>query len=404
MPQAREFLLRASELEPHNAEIWFMLSGDALTSGEKQLSSEYSKKAALADTLNADYALGYLRSIRDSDPDYKQKVFDFVKGFPFAEQGAILLYELAESDTNLNDKINYFEKLRNIYPPEKFSWSAAGMPWLADCYLQTDPRKALEFVSGMGEGKDWKKRKQVAELLIQINNLEQSQDYKEAIAMANQIILPNFNYIDEYVALKKAHLLDKGGNAKMAYDSLLVRFAKLPTEPVYSVLAELGKELGKDIKQITMDVETVHNATAVPAYPFELGLYSSNNKLSLESLKGKVVLLTFWFPACNPCRAEFPHFESVIKKFQGKDVIYIGINVDPQEDPYVMPLMQRAQYSFIPLRGTREYAYNYYKVTGEPQNFLIDKDGKIVYKDFRIDQTNHQTLELMISSLLQKGE
>lgn len=152
------------------------------------------------------------------------------------------------------------------------------------------------------------------------------------------------------------------------------------------------------------DIETIRNSTAVAAYPFELDLYTSNGKLNLKDLKGKVVLLTFWFPGCSPCREEFPHFQAVINNFKSDNVVYVGINVDPEQDPYVIPVMENNKYSFIPLRGTSALASKNYSVQGEPENFLIDKDGKIIFRSFRIDNTNHRTLELMISSLLQKGQ
>jgi hypothetical protein len=63
-------------------------------------------------------------------------------------------------------------------------------------------------------------------------------------------------------------------------------------------------------------------------------------------------------------------------------------------------LLKNTHYSFIPLRGTREFAAKYYNVQGEPENFLIDKNGKIIFQDFRIDSSNERTLEMMISSLL----
>ena len=129
----------------------------------------------------------------------------------------------------------------------------------------------------------------------------------------------------------------------------------------------------------------------------------SDGKLSLNDLKGKVVLLTFWFPGCGPCREEFPHFQAVINKFKDENVAYIGINVFPLQDGYVIPLLKNNKYSFIPLRGTSAFAAEYYGVQGEPENFLIDKDGKIIFKDFRIDNSNERTLELMITALLQKG-
>lgn len=403
MPQGTEFLEKAAALQPKNAKIWTMLATDAFTRGQYDLRNEYVKKAYLTDTSNADYAASYLMAFEDSDPDYKTKVFDFVKRFPTSERGAQVLYWLAERTTNLTDKINYFEELRKAYPPQHYQWSAGGMTGLADAYLQTDPEKALKLISQMGEGKDWQTRKQVAELLIQANLLAQSQNYEGALAKLDLIVLPKFNYVKEYLALRKAALLGKTGNIKMAYDSLALKFSKSPSDDLYTALELYGKQSGKDKEQITKDIEALRANTAVAAYPFDLGLYTGKGKLSLESLKGKVVLLTFWFPACGPCRGEFPHFQAVIDKFKGKDVVYIGINVHPEQDPYVLPMLKNTKYSFIPLRGTPEFALKYYGVDSEPENFLIDKDGKIIFNNFRIDESNHRTLELMISSLLQKN-
>ena len=198
-------------------------------------------------------------------------------------------------------------------------------------------------------------------------------------------------------------MLEKSGDVKAAYDSLSIKFAKLPTDELYTLLAVYGKEIGRDKEQVTKDIETIRNSTAVAAYPFDLGLYTSTGKLNLKDLRGKVVLLTFWFPGCNFCIAEFPHFEAVLNKFKGDNVVYVGINVWPHQDEYVIPLMEAAKYSFIPLRGSSAFAQKNYGVQAEPENFLIDKDGKIIFSSFRIDNTNHRTLELMIAALLQKG-
>jgi len=404
MPQAKDFLLKITEMEPQNANVWSMLSADAGMRGQNDLSKEYLKKAMLAAPSDAGYAANYVMSFQDNDPDdFKQKVLDLVRRFPESEQAARALYWLAVRTMDLNDKINYYEQLRKLYPPQKFDWSASGMTGLTDIYLQTDPEKALALINDMGEENDWKIRKQVAESLIRINKMEQAQNYRAAITEVDQVKLPKFNYLNNYIVLKRASLLEKAGDVKAAYDSLAIAFAKLPTDQLYTALELYGKKTGKKREQVDNDIETIRNSTAVPAYPFDLGLYTSNDGLSLHDLKGKVVLLTFWFPGCGPCKAEFPHFQAVINKFKNEKVVYLGINVYPEQDPYVIPFMQNSRYSFIPLRGTSAFAEKYYGVQGEPENFLIDKDGKIIFKNFRIDDTNHRTLELMLSSLLQKA-
>ncbi|WP_167018094.1 TlpA disulfide reductase family protein [Chitinophaga sp. Cy-1792] len=404
MPQAREFLLKASSMTPGNAKVWSMLADDALCRGEQAQFREFLRKATLADTTNAGYAGAYLRTFRDDNAaEYKHKVYEFVKRFPESDYGAWVLCELAEATADLNVKIGYYEDLRKLYPPQKFGWSAAGMTALADIYLQTDLQKALILTDEMGDGKDWKLRRQIAESLISINKLQQEKNYPAAMLEFDKIKLPRYNDISDYIALKGASLLDESGNVKAAYDSLAVIFAKNPTDKLYTALTLYGEKSGKNKDQVDQEIEMIRNEAAVSAYPFDLDLYTGKGKLKLNDLKGKVVLLTFWFPGCNPCKAEFPHFEAVLKKINSENVAYVGINIAPEQDPYVTTLIKNNKYSFIPLHGNEAFAEKNYGVYAAPQNFLIDQDGKIIYKNFRINEKNHRTLELMILSLLKKS-
>lgn len=403
MPQARQFLLKAVQIDPKNAKIWFMLSIDAELWGKDSLSTEYLHQAALADPANVDYATYYLTLPDNNAAGYAQKVFSFVKRFPASEVGARALYWLAEDDTVTTEKIRYFEMLRKLYPPQKFRWSTDGMLNLTDVYLKTSPEKALNLLRELKKDTVWTTRTLLAESLIKVKKLEQEHRYQDAVAELNQARLPNYNEIGDFIALKKSALLDEAGDVKAAYDSLTTKFAKLPTDVFYAALLKYANKIGKSPVQVDKDIENIRNSSATPAYPFDLGRYDSDGKLNLKDLRGKVVLLTFWFPGCGPCRDEFPHFEAVINKFKGKKVVYVGINVDPYQDPYVLPLMKNAHYTFIPLRGSNEFAKRYYGVDGDPTNFLIDQNGNIIFKDFRIDGSNQRTLEMMIDTLLNNG-
>ena len=75
MPQAKDFLLKAAEIDPKNSKVWSMLSADAKMRGQDNLSAEYSKKAALADPSNAVYAYVYLTSFESGHRDtYNRKL------------------------------------------------------------------------------------------------------------------------------------------------------------------------------------------------------------------------------------------------------------------------------------------------------------------------------------------
>ena len=404
MPGAQDFLLRAADMDPKNAKVWVMLSNNAFTMGNSDLSLEYLKKAALLEPLNSGHAYAIdVQPFENGDADlYREKVFAFAKRFPTDQVCAQAIYWLAVRTGDMSKRIQYLEELRRLYPPKDYRWSASGMTTLSEAYLQTDIGKVSALSSEMGGEAEWKVRKQVADLFIEINKLEQDQNFKDAITKLDNLKLTESKSINDFVALKKASFREKTGDVKGAYDSLSIRFAKLPTDALHSAIESYGTKLGKSKEQIRKDIEVIREGRTTAAYPFKLGLYTSNDTLDLSSLKGKVVLLTFWFPTCGPCLEEFPHFQTVVDSFKGDSLVYIGINVTPSQDGYVLPFLQNRKFSFIPLRGSWDFARENFGVSGAPANFVIDKDGKVVFKNFTIGSANHRTLELMLSSLLAK--
>src|SRR5690606_27145127 len=103
----------------------------------------------------------------------------------------------------------------------------------------------------------------------------------------------------------------------------------------------------------------------------------------------------------GPCRGEFPHFEHVVRKFGKDQLAYIGINIVHEQDPYVVPFMKQSGYSFTPVRDEPEKRGNL-TARGAPTNYLIDRNGNIIFSNFRTDEHNERTLELMITELLDK--
>ncbi len=202
------------------------------------------------------------------------------------------------------------------------------------------------------------------------------------------------------MALFKAEAADAANKTNLAYDSLAILYSKEPTERVNSALYKYGCKLGMDSNQVGRSIWKIREINAKQAKDFKLKSYLSSKNSSLSDYAGKVILLTYWFPSCTPCRAEFPHFESVLKKFDSTKVAYLGLNLQPSQDNLVLPLLKEGGYSFTPLHDDWKREKGNLTADGAPTNYLIDQKGRIVFSGFRIDAENERTLELMIKELL----
>jgi peroxiredoxin/TolA-binding protein len=404
-PKAKPYLLKVVEADPKNAKVWEMLSIDAERWGDNDAAREYMGKASAAKPEDASYAFYYAMDFEQTDAvKWKNMLYDLTKKFPSSERGAQALYWMAFRTVPAKEKIKIFEQLKKLYPPAKFEWSSDGMSGLYDVYLSDgQPEKARALALSMGKEGEWVSKVTLADKVISINKLLSQKKYKEAYSSVNSINVPKYSGINNKIALLKAKVAVAGGNVSDGYDSLLSVQAKGPDAEIETALNEYGSRLGKNTEEVKKDLWQKRELAIKPAPDFSLGLYTSAEKSSLKDYQGKVVLLTFWFPGCGPCRGEFPHFENVIRKFKNKQVSYLGINVFPDQDEYVMPFMLKTKYSFIPLRGSSDWAKETYKVRGEPTNFLIDQNGRIVFSDFRIDVNNEQELEMMINEILAYG-
>lgn len=46
--------------------------------------------------------------------------------------------------------------------------------------------------------------------------------------------------------------------------------------------------------------------------------------LSRKSLKGKIVVMNFWFIGCKPCVAELPALNKLVQHYKAKDIVFIA--------------------------------------------------------------------------------
>jgi thiol-disulfide isomerase/thioredoxin len=406
-PRARPYLLKVAELDPTNVKVYPMLAGDAFMSGDEKSAAEYLHKAATLEPNNAEYAYMYARAV---EPAQRQAAIeDVIKRFPNTETGAIALYWLGEDEHSDAQRIVYFEQLRTQFPPEKFRWGATGMWRLFETYMRVDPAKAVILAQDMQTAKaspEWAARVELAQTFVEVNKMLAADKATEALALLDKLKPEHRSGNTAMVERLKARVMAGAGQAQGGYQVLLALQAQEPDDETQAALQTIGRQLHKSAAQVQTDIKAAVDVGAKPAPPFNLQQYTSADTLSLAKLRGKVVLLTFWFPGCGPCAREFPHFEAVMQQFHhNKDVVYIGINMVRDQDAYVLPRIEKMGYSFTPLKGTDSVTKGKgaqgFNVAGAPTNFVIDRKGRIVYHNFMIDDPHGELMvQRMIESVL----
>lgn len=130
------------------------------------------------------------------------------------------------------------------------------------------------------------------------------------------------------------------------------------------------------------------------ALDWTLPVYNKNENVSLSGLKGKVILLDFWFKNCGPCIESVPHLNAINEKFKNKNFEILGINTwDSKKD--IGWFCNKHQVAYKVLMNGKNLAENY-GVNLFPTVILIDKEGKVLYSG-GFDQSK---IEILIENAL----
>ena len=143
----------------------------------------------------------------------------------------------------------------------------------------------------------------------------------------------------------------------------------------------VGLLAGVLVWHLTHQPKSVQAAVArgkvVRAPAFDLPRLSGGGKLSLVSLRGKVVVLNFWQSACGPCKQEMPRLEAAAKRWASKGVVVVGVDLlDSRSAGRSFVKRYGATYPMV-FDAVADTAAPY-GVYATPQTFFVSPRGLIV--------------------------
>ena len=98
--------------------------------------------------------------------------------------------------------------------------------------------------------------------------------------------------------------------------------------------------------------------------------------VTLSQLQGQVVIVNFWASWCPPCREEAAYLEQTWRKYEGKGVVFIGVDwVDTEKEALAYIKEFDITYLNGPDIGTR--IAQAYRIQGVPETFFVDKTGRL---------------------------
>lgn len=95
---------------------------------------------------------------------------------------------------------------------------------------------------------------------------------------------------------------------------------------------------------------------------------------SLKELRGKIIVLNFWFTSCAPCIREMPDLNELKKTYVGKEVIFLGLTYNTKAE--VKQFIQKRSFNYILLPDSHKVDA-LYKINSWPTSMVINKKGDI---------------------------
>ncbi len=126
---------------------------------------------------------------------------------------------------------------------------------------------------------------------------------------------------------------------------------------------------------------------------FELATVAGDDRIALDDLRGRMVLLDFWEPWCQPCLHTMPHHERLHRELQESHKLTV-IGIVSDEPDRVRDVVERQRTSYLQLHDPDSATARAYGVTAIPRLVLVGPDG-VALADLTGSQSYEQLLAMV---------
>jgi thiol-disulfide isomerase/thioredoxin len=124
--------------------------------------------------------------------------------------------------------------------------------------------------------------------------------------------------------------------------------------------------------------------------------------LSMESLRGKVVLIDFWTYGCLVCMNALPHVKALEAKYRDQGFVVVGVHTPEFAYEKVQSKVRKLEITY-PVAMDNDYQI--WKAYGNqywPAKYLVNAQGQIRYQHF--GEGAYQETDQMVQNLLNEAK
>lgn len=171
---------------------------------------------------------------------------------------------------------------------------------------------------------------------------------------------------------------------------------------VYPVIAR-GLSVATDNDLSNLEADTLIAAAKATAAPeFAKGNWINSDPLTLNKLRGRVVLVEFWTFGCYNCRNTLPSVKEWDAKYRDRGLTIIGVHT-PETGSEYSPDNVRKEVPALgikyPVVTDNDYkTWKAYDVEAWPTIFVLDKQGRVRWT--HVGEGRYEETESVIKKLL----
>jgi thiol-disulfide isomerase/thioredoxin len=124
--------------------------------------------------------------------------------------------------------------------------------------------------------------------------------------------------------------------------------------------------------------------------------YLDGKPLNLATEKGSVVFLNVWATWCGPCRFETPELQTLQNQYAAKGLKVIGVSVDEGETAAVKTFVAEQKITYPIAVDPEGRIANLLQTTVLPTSLLLDRNGKIVWRQIGAIMPNDSKLKAAV--------